>query len=67
MEEYWSGVMGLEMLGEGVELVEIVHSGSHDDILKLVAIIVRTAVQAKQQHLVERMVATSKATQQFLF
>lgn len=67
IERFWNAVLGAEIEGEEIDLVEAGRSGNAEEITRLLELLVKTAVQAENKSFfIERVLLTSQHTQEFL-
>lgn len=61
IERFWSNILGVEIEGEEIDLVEIGRSGSAEEVEKLLELVVKTAVQAENKDFfIEKVLRTSQ-------
>lgn len=64
IEKFWSNILGVEIEGEEIDLVEVGRSGSPEEVEKLLELFVKTAVQAENKDFfIEKVLSTSQQTQ----
>lgn len=61
IERFWSNILGVEIEGEEIDLVEVGRSGSAEEVEKLLELFVKTAVQAENKDFfIEKVLSTSQ-------